>query len=130
MTVLDHIPGLRGTGAHRGKSGLELQRDLADAETQVARLTAGIDQISAERNTAERRADQAAIDLGIARKEIRQLEATIRLRDEQIADLQRKVDVGVKAEHIIAQTQELPAVPEAPFATPAPARLPAWAERD
>jgi chromosome segregation ATPase len=127
---------------HRGKSGLQLQKELAAAERRVAALTAGIDQISAERNEANKRAEQAAIDLGTARKEIRQLEETVRLRDQQITDLQRKVDIGVKAEHVVTRTQELSVeeirrhcikpVPlhEAPFATTDPAHVPAWASRD
>jgi chromosome segregation ATPase len=127
---------------HRGKSGLQLQKELAAAERRVAALTAGIDQVSAERNEANKRAEQAAIDLGTARKEIRQLEETVRLRDQQITDLQRKVDIGVKAEHVVTRTQELSVeeirrhcikpVPlhEAPFATTDPAHVPAWASRD
>ncbi|MEU0847666.1 hypothetical protein ABZ387_06825 [Streptomyces flaveolus] len=127
---------------HRGKSGLQLQRELAAAERRVAALTAGIDQISAERNEANKRAEQAAIDLGTARKEIQQLEETVRLRDQQITDLQRKVDIGVKAEHVVTRTQELSVeeirrhcikpVPlhQAPFATTDPAHVPAWASRD
>jgi hypothetical protein len=43
----------------------------------------------------------------LAETELAQAEAAIRLRDQIIADLKRKVDVGVKAEHIIAKTQEL-----------------------
>ncbi|MFE6355923.1 hypothetical protein ACFVOO_24080 [Streptomyces rochei] len=132
----------RKTRKHRGKSGLQLVRELAAAEQKVASLTAGIDQIAAERNEANERADKTALDLDTARKAIQQLEDTVRLRDQEITDLKRKVDIGVKAEHVIAKTQELPAdeirrhcatpVPlhQAPFATTDPAHVPAWALRD
>jgi hypothetical protein len=44
-----------------------------------------------------------------AEKTIRQLEAVIRLRDQQIDDLIRKLEVGVNAEHVIAKTQAMDA---------------------
>lgn len=45
----------------------------------------------------------------IADRALAQAEEAIRLRDREIADLRRKLDVGVKAEHVIAETQELSA---------------------
>jgi hypothetical protein len=71
----------------------------------------------------------------VAEKALEQAEAVIRLRDQRIADLERKVDVGVKAEHVVAKTQELSVdeirrhcitpVPlhQAPFATTDPGRI-------
>lgn len=100
MTLADLIPTWRGVAKHRGKSGLQLLRELAAAELKVASLTAGIDQIAAERNTAEEQLDNAG-------QEIQQLEETVRLRDQQIADLEHRVEIGVKAEHVIAATQEI-----------------------
>lgn len=64
------IPG-RGRARHRGKSGLQLQRELADAERRVAALTAGNDQLAAERNQLERQLDEAAIDLSTALDDLR-----------------------------------------------------------
>jgi chromosome segregation ATPase len=140
VTVLDYVPGLKGTAKHRGKSGLQLQRELAAAERRIAALTAGIDQISAERNTAEKRVDNAKLALDTAGKEIEQLEATVRLRDQTIADLKRKVDVGVRAEHVIAKTQEIDTeqvrrycvkpLHESPMAVTDPGRVPpSWAKQ-
>lgn len=149
--TLNLIPG-RVRGRHRGKSGLQLQRELADAERRIASLTAGMDQLAAERNDIAGQLDQAQIALGTAGEEIGQLEEAVRLRDQQIEDLKRKVDVGVKAEHVVAQTQEIdpeevrricaqsvtginppPAVTQvmplhdSPLASPA--HVPAWAKR-
>ncbi|MGW7726290.1 hypothetical protein ACWGJ6_23510 [Streptomyces canus] len=107
MTLTIPFVGRRDHARHRGKSGLQLQRELAAAERKIASLTAGIDQISAERNDSEKRADDAQLALNTAGEEIRQLEEAVELRDRRIADLERKVDVGVKAEHIVAKTQEI-----------------------
>lgn len=136
------IPG-RKQAKHRGKSGLELKRELAAAERQIVSLTAGIDQVSAERNEAEGRADETVMDLEAAREEIRRLEQVVGRRDEQIADLERRLEAQVAAEHVIAETQELDGeeiqrhcirpVPlhEAPFATTNPGRVrPSWAKDD
>lgn len=41
-----------------------------------------------------------------AEAELAQAEEVIRLRDQRIADLARRLDIGVKAEHVIAKTQE------------------------
>jgi len=129
-----HLPGL-SRGRHRGKSGLQLQRELDAAERRIIALTAGIDQISAERNKGEGRADRTALDLDNARDEIRRLEKVVRLRDQRIADLERRLDIGVKAEHVIAKTQPIPVITrvmplhEAPFATTNPGRVrPSWAK--
>lgn len=136
------IPG-RKQAKHRGKSGLELKRELAAAEQQIIALTAGIDQISAERNAAEDRADRAAFFLAAANEENNRLEGVVRRRDQRIADLERRLEDRVKAEHVIAKTQELDGeeiqrhcitpVPlyEAPFATTNPGRIrPTWAKDD
>ena len=56
---------------HRGKSGLELKRDLAAAERQIVALTAGIDQISAERNGLAGQLDAAQVDLAEAHRNLR-----------------------------------------------------------
>lgn len=75
----------------------------------------------------------------LAEKALQQAEDVIRLRDRRIADLERRVDVGVKAEHVIAKTQELSAEEirrhctprplwESPLANPA--HTPAWARQD
>jgi hypothetical protein len=59
-----------------------------------------IDELAAERR---RLADR----LLRATEAIRQLEGAVRYRERQIDDLNRKINVGVRAEHVIAKTQEL-----------------------
>lgn len=107
MTLAELIPTFKGAAKHRGKSGLQLQRELAAAERRIAALTAGIDQIAAERSTAEERLDDAQLALDTAGREIEQLEKAVNLRDKQIEQLQHRVDVGIKAEHFVTETQEI-----------------------
>jgi len=102
-----HLIPHRRTNRHRGKSGRELQQELVAAEQTIAALTAGIDQITAERNAANQRADQTAVDLGTAHEEIHRLETVVRRRDQEIQQLNERITVAVKAEHVIARTQEL-----------------------
>jgi hypothetical protein len=61
VTITNLIPGRRHA-KHRGKSGLELRRELAASEGKIASLTAATDQISAERNELASELDKAAID--------------------------------------------------------------------
>lgn len=104
----------RSLGRHRGKTPAQLRAELDRATCELVGLATEIDSLRAERNQLEGQLDEAGIDLSgtredlaLARKEIGQLEEAVDLRDRTIADLQRKVDVGVKAEHVIAATQEL-----------------------
>jgi chromosome segregation ATPase len=123
----------RRQAKHRGKSGLELRRELAAAEGKIASLTAAVDQISAERTTAEGRADRTAIDLDAARKEIARLENVVQVRDQRIADLERRVEVGVRAEHVVAETQPIPVTTPVLPLHKSPldnsGHIPAWAGR-
>jgi hypothetical protein len=77
----------------------------------------------------------------LAETELAQAEAAVRLRDKVIADLKRKVDVGVKAEHVIAKTQEIDPeqvrrycvkpLHQSPLAVTDPGRVPpSWAATD
>lgn len=85
-------------------------------------------------NDADRKVDDANERRDNAEKALRQAEATIRLRDHTITELRRKLDVGVKAEHVIAKTQELSVeeiqrhcvmpLHQSPLADPA--HVPAW----
>ncbi|NUQ95182.1 MAG: hypothetical protein HOY79_01015 [Streptomyces sp.] len=69
MSITALIPGRRDQAKHRGKSGLELKRELAEAARKIAALTAGMEQITAERNDLAKRLDAAQIDLAEAREE-------------------------------------------------------------
>ncbi len=115
------LQDVRTKARHRGLTPWQLVQKIrrleqeADETTcKVIELTTEVDELKAERTRLEGDFDKAAIDLSgaredlaLAREEIRQLEAAVELRDQTIEDLARKIDVGVKAEHVIAQTQEL-----------------------
>ncbi|MFF1709255.1 hypothetical protein [Streptomyces sp. NPDC058268] len=97
----------RGIGRHRGKTPAQLRAELDEAIcTGMARAEV-INALSGERNRLEAALDETGLELSAAQKLNRHLEAVVHLRDRQIDDLTRKVDVGVKAEHVIAKTQEL-----------------------
>lgn len=67
--TLNLIPG-RVRGRHRGKSGLQLQKELDAAERKVASLTAGMDQKAAECNDLAGQLDAARIALAAAGEEV------------------------------------------------------------
>ncbi|MFB6675554.1 hypothetical protein ACFCWG_24650 [Streptomyces sp. NPDC056390] len=125
--ITDRIPGLRDRGKHSPDVVIaKLREDIA----KLLNWRAAADDFFAIQ-------DQLITDLeGDARKlkrraetdeqTIRQLEGVVRLRDQEIDDLKRKVDVGVKAEHVIAETQPIPVLPlgQAPFAATDPGHVP------
>lgn len=65
---------------------------------------------------------------------------TVRGLEAQLAELERRLHVGVLAEHVVAKTQELSLdeirkhcvkpLHQAPFATVDPGRVPSWAVTD
>jgi chromosome segregation ATPase len=146
VSLTDYLEGRRKQRKHRLKDDYrrakqrvrELEESVDAGIKKIGRLTAAYDQLAAERNQLADQFDQAQIDLTVAREELRQAEETIRLRDREIADLERRVDIGVKAEHAVTQTQEIPIVQapqhrvvplhESPLADPA--HIPAWARDD
>ncbi|MGW4825043.1 hypothetical protein ACWEP4_40575 [Streptomyces sp. NPDC004227] len=128
--------------SHRGMTPWQLiqkigrlEREADEATSRIGNLTTENDGLRAERSQLEAQLRKTAVR---ASEEIRQLEGNIRLRNQRIADLERRVDVGVKAEHVIAKTQELD--PEeirrhcvmplwrSPLANPA--HVPTWARDD
>ncbi|MFF7184659.1 hypothetical protein ACFZAR_05370 [Streptomyces sp. NPDC008222] len=138
MSIADRLPriGLLDRTAPRHRASDEvgrLRHQLAGADIFITGLRAQITDLEQKRDDANERRD-------IAEKALAQAEETIRLRDRQIADLQRKVDVGVKAEHVIAKTQELDLrtlqerfetgpvrrLGASPLAATHPAHVPAW----
>lgn len=145
MSLTDYLPGRREQRRHRIHDALrrekrannELIEGIEAATKKILRLTAAYDQMNGERNSLAEQLDTAQIDLGQSREALRQAEETIRLRDQQIADLERRVEIGVKAEHVVTQTQEIPvitpvvALHESPLAVADPARIPpTWARDD
>lgn len=151
------LQDVRTKAKHRGLTPWQLvqkirrlEQEANTAACEVIELTTEVGELTAERTRLEGDFDKAAIDLSgvredlaLAREEIRQLEAAVELRDQTIEDLARKIDVGVKAEHVIAQTQELDAeqirrhcarpIPlhQSPLAVTDPGRVPpAWARSE
>ncbi|WP_171117878.1 MULTISPECIES: hypothetical protein [unclassified Streptomyces] len=116
----------KGTGRRRA---VDKVAELRDENRRLLTIThrAGDDIALLRRDLADEQERRKT-----AEKELQQAEEVIRLRDREIADLKRKVDVGVKAEHVIAKTQELSVdeirkhcvmpLHQAPFATTDPGR--------
>ncbi|MFE4420369.1 hypothetical protein [Streptomyces sp. NPDC056817] len=112
------LTDLRARAKHRKKSRSELVQKIGQLEreadestcrivalaSEIDDLTTANDELTAERNRLEAQLRRQAVQAG---EVIRQLEKVVRLRDRQIDDLQRKVTIGVRAEHVIAKTQEL-----------------------
>jgi hypothetical protein len=110
VTITDLIPVLRGHGTHRAVDEVErLREDNAKLlERQGAaddffesqdKLITGLE---ADVRKWKVRAENAERTVG-------QLEAVIGERDRRIADLERKISIGVNAEHVIAKTQAMDA---------------------
>jgi hypothetical protein len=70
VTLTDYIPRVHRS-RHRGKSGLQLQRELIASERKVAALVAANDQLTASRDQLERQLDEAGIDRSAALHDLR-----------------------------------------------------------
>ncbi|MEV6696287.1 hypothetical protein AB0M68_03865 [Streptomyces sp. NPDC051453] len=94
----------RSIGRHRGKTPAQLRTELDKATCQLIDQATEINGIKGQRNQLAAELDETRIDAQrAAEDDARQ----IRDLRRQVADLTRKLDVGVKAEHVIAKTQEL-----------------------
>lgn len=141
MSITDYLPRLglldRSAPRHRASDEVgRLRHQLAGAEIYMAGQRVQIADLEAERDNANERRD-------IAEKALAQAEEVIRLRDREIDDLKRRLDIGVKAEHIVAKTQELDLrtlqerfetgpvrrLGASPLAATHPAHVPAWVQR-
>lgn len=112
MSILDRT---RSYGRHRAKTPAELRAELDEADCRLIALTAEVDRHAAQASALEYQLGQAGIrysgaleDLRLSTEALQQVEATIRLRDAEVAALRERIDIGIKAEHVIAQTQEIP----------------------
>lgn len=100
----------RTRGRHRGATPAELRaahaedvRTIEALRAEVATLTLQLDQASVD-------VSGALEDLRVARAELAQAEQAVKDRDRRIADLEQRIAVGVRAEHVIADTQPCPTV--------------------
>lgn len=140
---LNLIPGRRDRRKHSPDTIIaRLRQDM----TKVMNRQAAADDFFAilmhDVVTTNAALDQERQRRELAETELAQAEAAVELRDQTIADLERRLAVGVLAESAAARTQELPIaeirqhcakpVPlhQAPFATVDPTHVPAWARRD
>ena len=121
MSVLDAI---KSHGRHRKLSRLELIEKLAETERErdqktceLAALATQVDELKTERNQLQDQLDQAGIELSGARVDHAETVARIDARhaeivaemQQQINDLERRLEVGVLAEAAASKTQEIDA---------------------
>ncbi|WP_030975218.1 hypothetical protein [Streptomyces sp. NRRL S-1824] len=107
---------VRSLGRHRGKTPAQLRAALDEADCLLIGLATEIDEARRGRNAVEAQLDAAGIelsgareDLAAARQTIVQLEAVVKLRDQEIDKLAERIRIGIGAEHVIAKTQEIDA---------------------
>jgi hypothetical protein len=110
----------RPTGKHREADAIDLlQCKLAGARLLIKGLRLQLDDQHREHAEAIARIDERHAE-------------TVRGLERQLDELRERLDIGVKAEHVIAQTQEIPVstpvlpLHQSPQANPAHA--PAWAK--
>ncbi|MEU0831243.1 hypothetical protein [Streptomyces sp. NPDC005969] len=104
----------RSLGRHRGKTPAQLRAELDEADCALIGLATEIDEARKEYSKVEAQLDAAGIelsgareDLTAARQTITQLEAVVKLRDQEIDRLAERIRIGIGAEHVIAETQEI-----------------------
>jgi chromosome segregation ATPase len=102
------ITSLRGTGIRRAIDKVaELRAENVALLTRQAAADDYFALLSQDRDDAINAWQQEKQRREQLEKDYAQLEAVVRDKDREIADLKRKVDIGVKAEHVIAKTQEI-----------------------
>jgi hypothetical protein len=115
VTVIDHIPGLKAVGRHRGKTPAQLRRELDAALCDLSALATRVGELTAERNQLEGQLDEAGIDLSGARHDLRiagqeqkRLQDAIRAWEARWANA---FPVSVRAPRDLRPADERPTVP-------------------
>lgn len=141
MTITNLIPGRRDRRKHSPDTIIaRLRKDMA----QIMNWQAAADDYFAllmdDVVTTNAALEQERERRKLAETELAQAEAAVELRDQTIADLERRLAVGALAESAATRTQELSIdeirrhcvmpLHQAPFATTDPAHVPGWARRD
>ncbi|MGX1254102.1 hypothetical protein RKD48_006613 [Streptomyces ambofaciens] len=145
---LNLIPRLKGTGSRRAVDKVaeleavnsDLRHDMAKVMNRQAAADDFFAILMNDVVTTNAALEQERQRRELAETELAQAEAAVELRDQTIADLERRLTVGVLAESAATKTQELSIaeirrhcvkpVPlhQAPFATVDPGRVPpTWA---
>ncbi|MFE1125854.1 hypothetical protein ACFW6R_04310 [Streptomyces albidoflavus] len=100
----------RGRGRHRGATPTELRAAHAEDVRTIDALRGTVTDLMAQLDQAGIDFSGALEDLRVARAELAQAEQAVTDRDRRIADLEQRIAVGVRAEHVIADTQPCPTV--------------------
>ncbi|MFI0162311.1 hypothetical protein ACH4OH_28260 [Streptomyces albidoflavus] len=98
----------RARGRHRGATPAELRATHAEDIRTIDALRGTVVGLMAQLDQAGIDVSGALEDLRVARAELAQAEQAVKLRDRRIADLEHRLAVGVRAEHVIADTQPCP----------------------
>lgn len=98
----------RTRGRHRGATPAELQATHAEDVRTINALRGTVTDLMTQLDQAGIDVSGALEDLRVARAELAQAEQGIVDRDRRIADLERRLAVGVRAAHVIADTQPCP----------------------
>ncbi|KUL59636.1 hypothetical protein ACIBX9_31365 [Streptomyces albidoflavus] len=100
----------RARGRHRGATPTELRATHAEDVRAINALRGAVTDLMAQLDRAGIDFSGALEDLRVARAELAQAEQAVADRDRRIADLEHRLAVGVRAEHVIADTQPCPTV--------------------
>ncbi|MFJ7782224.1 hypothetical protein ACIQY8_05850 [Streptomyces albidoflavus] len=98
----------RTRGRHRGATPAELRAAHAEDVRTIDALRGTVADLMTQLDRAGIDFSGALEDLRVARAELAQAEQAVADRDRRIADLEHRVAVGVRAEHVIADTQPCP----------------------
>ncbi|MFB6593975.1 hypothetical protein [Streptomyces diastaticus] len=101
---------IHARGRHRGATPAELRAAHAEDVRTIDALRGTVTDLMTQLDQAGIDFSGALEDLRVTRAELAQAEQAVRDRGRRIADLERRLAVGVRAEHVIADTQPCPTV--------------------
>ncbi|MGW3491941.1 hypothetical protein, partial [Streptomyces sp. NPDC001054] len=115
-----HIPHLTGPGRHRSADAVSrlraevaaLEARAVEQESYIVVLEADVARADLQRRSAEEAREAAEERERVTAGHLAQAEQFIRQQREQIAELTYRLEVGVRAETIVAQTQPIPTLTE------------------
>ncbi|MFJ8594812.1 hypothetical protein [Streptomyces sp. NPDC093598] len=139
MSIVDRIPGLKGTGSHRAHDRIaeleELVGQLREENVVLLNRQAAADDFfviqdqyatDLEAELAQEKRAHAATraDLDVRNRWVADLEG-------RLADAERRLDIRKLAETAAERTQEMPAItPVVPLHQSPQAKTPSWAKTD
>lgn len=144
MSLIDHIPGLKGTGSHRAHDRIAeleaLVADLRDENVVLLNRQAAADDffmiqdqyttdLEAELAQEKRAHANTRADLQARNRWVADLEG-------RLADAERRLEIRDLAETAVTKTQPIPVITpvvplhQSPMAVTDPGRAPSWAKQD